>query len=520
MKLARRRALRFLSVYVALVREIFRFSPGRAVFVAGCQIVGPFMQSCIVLLLHRGIGFVSGKRSLPHLPFVQEGQVIEPTLLIGGLSLLILILGAGGAALGWVGTAGASSLGRRYRLYATGRDLEIVSTLPVGSMKLPGPLADSSALFRIAASYGLKMNLAVVGIFGTLRQLVLTMGLVGSLFLVNPKFAGVVLAIVPVILPLLYWLHVKTLKSSRKWFMEGGAKETTSLIGDFVFEANRLPETRESVVKPVKAEQLEKHPAIAANLFEFENGRLGAARTQLYNGVFGALLLGIGLFALGVHALKAPNFSWDGIVVFLVAVAMAQRSAASLMSSASNLVWLSPMIASGADFRRQLVQAQKEAPMEVPEPAEEGKSMLRRGARVLVVSPVRLGRTSFHFHLRQLQRSRIVTKAPCVLRYRHWSFGDTSKLNEAGNADALLISFNARKQKEDALLNALEGPDFPVTIVFAETWRRGPEGFDYLIRRDEDGQVLEGDSEWWRGREGLERELGKGEEITIEEDLS
>lgn len=519
MSLALRRSARFFSVFAALIRDLFRFSPRRALFVVVCQVIGPFMQSCIVLVLHRGIEFVSGKRHLPHLPFIKEGQVIDPTLFVGGLSLLILILGAGGAAFGWIGTAGAAGLGRRYRLYATGRDLQTLSTLPVGSVKLPGRLADSGVMIRIAASHGLKTNLAVVGIFNTLRQLVLTVGLVGSLFMVNAKLAAVVLAAVPVILPLFYLLHVKTMKSSRKWFMEGGAKDTIAKIGSFVADANRLPETRDTPVDPVKAEEVESHPEISANLFEFENGRLGSARSQLYNGVFGALLLGIGLFALGIHALKNPDFSWDSIVVFLVAVAMAQRSATSLMSAASNLVWLSPMLAHAADFRRQLYLAQKSAPQDSSESAEAGRSMLRHGAKVLVVSPVRLGRTSFHFHLRQLQRRRIVTKAPGTVRYRHWIFGEDARPTAKDDIEALLVSFNARKRKEDALLSALEGIDFPVTIVFAETWRRGPEGFDYLIRSDEDGQTLEGDAEWWRGRDGLARDLDKGEESDLEEDL-
>lgn len=516
MSLALRRTARFFSVFAALIRDLFRFSPRRALFVVVCQVIGPFMQSGIVLVLHRGIEFVSGKRHLPRLPFIEEGQAIDPTLFVGGLSLLILILGAGGAAFGWIGTAGAAGLGRRYRLHATGRDLQTLSSLPVGAVKLPGRLADTGVMIRIAASHGLKTNLAVVGIFNTLRQVVLTIGLVGSLFVVNAKLAAVVLAAVPVILPLFYLLHVKTMKSSRKWFMEGGAKDTISLIGSFVADANRLPETRNAPVDPVKAEEVESHPEISANLFEFENGRLGSARSQLYNGVFGALLLGIGLFALGIHALKSPDFSWDSIVVFLVAVAMAQRSATSLMSAASNLVWLSPMLAHAADFRRQLYLAQRSS--ESGEPAEGGKAMLPRGARVLVVSPVRLGRTSFHFHLRQLQRRRIVTKPPTALRYRYWSFGDDAKPAADGNEEALLVSFNARKRKEDALLAALEGIDFPVTIVFAETWRRGPEGFDYLIRSDEDGQTLEGDTAWWRGREGLARELDKGEESDLEEE--
>jgi len=520
MSLALRRTVRFFSVYVALVRDLFRFSPKRAIFVAACQIVGPFMQSGIVLVLHRGIEFVSGRRSLPHLPFVQDGLVIDPTIFIGALSVLIFILGAGGAGLGWIGTAGASGLGRRYRLYTNGRDLEMVSTLPIGSLKLPGHLADYRTLFRISASHGLKTNIAVVGVFGTLRQLVLTLGLVGSLFIVNPTFAGLVLAAVPIILPLFYWLHVKTMKSSRKWFMEGGAKETIGLIGDFVTEADRLPETRESIVAQIKAAQLQEHSAISANLFEFDNGRLGSARSQLYNGVISALLLGVGLFALGFHALKTPDFSWDNIVVFLVAVAMTQRSATTLLSLSSNLVWLSPIISHAADFRRHLLQAQKEGALTKPEPEEEVIPMLRPGARVLVVSPVRLGRTSFHFHLRQLQRRRIVTRDPVSLRYLYWSFGDGTKPEGKDDAEALLVSFNARKNKEEALLAALEGSEFPVTIIFTETWRRGPEGFDYLIRRDEDGQILEGDSEWWRGRDGLVRELDKGEESALEEDLS
>ncbi len=519
MSLALRRTARFFSVFSALIRDLFRFSPRRVIFVVICQVVGPFLQSAIILVLHRGIDFVSGKRHLPHLPFIEEGQIIDPTLFVGALSLLILLLGAGGAALGWIGTAGAASLGRRYRLYATGRDLESLSSLPVGSVKLPGRLADPAVMIRIAASHGLKTNLAVVGLFNTLRQVVLTIGLVASLFVVNPKLSAVLLLAVPVILPLFYLLHVKTMKSSRKWFMEGGAKETIAMIGAFVADANRLPGNREAAVDPVKAEDVEKHPGISANLFEFENGRLGSARSQLYNGVFGALLLGVGLFALGLHALRTPDFSWDGIVVFLVAVAMAQRSATNLMGVASNLVWLSPMLAHAGDFRRQIGQAKREASPEGAESGEGGKPMLPRGSRVLVVSPVRLGRTSFHFHLRQLQRRRIVTRPPSSLRFRYWSFGDDPKPEAKGGEEALLVSFNARKRKEDTLLAGLEGLDYPVTIVFAETWRRGPEGFDYLIRSDEDGEAIEGDTEWWRGRDGLSRDLDKGEESDLEEDM-
>jgi ABC-type multidrug transport system fused ATPase/permease subunit len=502
---------RFGSVYGRLVLELFRFSPKWTVFIVVCQVLGPVLQPVIIVVLSKGVKLIQGDP-------IPEGSVfhpllgaLEPKSILLLLSAALVVLGIAGAVLGWLGASGARKLGRLYRLNLTEKIFEKIATSPVGAIRLPAELAGEDSLQKVIVSYGLKLNLAVICLFSAIRHGFSTALLAASLVYINGTLSMIFFAIAILVLPFYFLLNRKTHAAAKSWHVDGGARDAAVGLLDLAKLANRLPEGGEDPPNLDYSREIHENSSILENLETMEFGRLAGAKSQLYSQLFRAVFLGGALYLFGLIAMNPSTLTWDSLVVFLIAASMLQISISGFSSSLSMLSWHSPPVAMIGRYRDALFR-------EIPERKKRAGSSATKAKpyrNALVVSPVSLGRTSFHLLMNPLVRHGVIEEFQASFEYHTLSLKGVprTKWKEVassmeGQKGIIFVELGALMKLEK--LSKIQECELSNSVVFTNSWEESLDLFDLIIRISEDGNEEAGPPSYWEGRDDLKEASNKG----------